>query len=375
MQALTRSFTSHARLALCCAALSAGLVTPLPEASAQLISYDGFSTGPAANLGGSTGGSGWSSAWFDLGTDPTAIGTNGLQYAGLDSKPGAATTPVAGGVYPQSIYQRGFVLPPGTTSYYVSFLMRDDAGQGIWGGLSFGQYPYKMTVGSPLGWYTYGLMTSQGLGDVASKPLITGQTTLVVVKISKNVSGAGLNYRMYLDPQIGSGEPSFPAVSYGVPVVTALPTSLSIDNGTGFSTDEIRVGLTWSSVLPAETSAWTNLGFAKPGSNGAPALNGVGSLAANVQMAVILTGAKPNANAWLALGTDVINLPFLGGILVPNPQFVLPQVTDGNGSARVQKLWPVGYPVGIPISFQYWIQDAGATFGFSASNGIQAVTQ
>jgi hypothetical protein len=375
MQALNQRVPSILPASLALAGLAVAFGPLLPQASAQLVAYDGFNAGPALDLAGSSGGSGWSGAWANQGTDLTLIDATGLQFPGLDTAPGSALTPVAGGVYPSSDYRRSFQLPVGTSSYYVSFLMRDDAGYGIWGGLSFGQYPYEMTVGSPLGWYTYGLMTSQGLGDTASKPLVTGETTLVVVKISKQPSGVGLNYRLYLDPVIGSAEPSFPAVSYGVPVVTALPTALSIDNGTGFTTDEIRVGLTWSSVLPAEPIHWMDLGFGKPGSTGVPTLKGVGTLAPNVPMAVVLNGALPNANAWLALGTDVLNLPFLGGILVPSPMFVLPQVTDNNGSARVQTVWPASYPAGVAISFQYWIQDSGATFGFSASNGLQAVTQ
>lgn len=340
-----------------------------PDSSAQILSYDGFGNGPLANLAGSTGGSGWSSAWSMGSTDVTQVKAAGLGYAGLATTNGGAVTATANGVWPSSIYSRSFTLPPGTTSYYVSFLMRDDAAWGSWGGLSFGQYPSKMYVGSPLGWYTYGLMMSEGLGDTSSKPLIQGQTTLVVVKLTKN-AGTGVTYRMYLDPTIGSNEPSFPAVQYSVNQ-PALPSYLSIDNGTGFTTDEIRVGTTWASVLPTAPTPWTDLGFAKPGISGAPHLVGTGPLTPGSSNTLALTSAKANAPAFLIFGANAVNLPFMGGVLVPEPTFVLPLTTNATGAVSLTANWPVGTPSNTTIRFQYWIQDPAATFGMSASNGLQ----
>lgn len=216
-----------------------------------LVAYDGFGNGPKANLAGSTGGTGWTNAWTSYGDNLTKIAGAGLTYPGLDSTPGGAVTPTAGGTWPNSQYARSYALPQGTTAIYVSFLMRDDAGYGMWGGTSFGTYPYEVTVGSPLGYYSYGLMLSEGLGDVSNYPLVTGETTLVVVKISKN-AGSGITYRLFVNPTVGQAEPGGPAAVLSVNAVQTLPTTLSIDNGTGFTTDEIRVGTTWSSVLPAE---------------------------------------------------------------------------------------------------------------------------
>lgn len=220
------------------------------RSEAQLIAYDGFGNGPLANLAGSNGGTGWPSTWAQGGDNLTKVAGAGLTYPGLDTTPGGAVSPVGGGVWPNSAYYRAFgPLPSGTTSVYVSFLMRDDAAFGIWGGISFGSYPYEMTVGSPLGWYTYGLMLSEGNGNATNKPLVQGETTLVVVKITKN-AGPGITYRMYLNPTVGNAEPSFADALYGVAQVNALPTVVAIDNGTGFTTDELRVGTTWASVLP-----------------------------------------------------------------------------------------------------------------------------
>lgn len=364
---------SRNRVRLACGAVLFAAAVTAATAHAQLVAYDGFGNGPLANLAGSTGGTGWTTAWTDAGTDVTQIAGAGLTYPGLMTSAGGARTPVAGGVWPSSILQRSFPAPsPATNALYVSFLMRDDAAYGIWGGLSFGQYPSKMTVGSPLGYYAFGLMLSEGLGDVSNKPLVQGETTLVVVKISKNAPAPGVTYRMYLNPAIGSAEPGFPAATYSVG--TGLPTYLSIDNGTGFTTDEIRVGTTWGSVLPAEVSPWTDLGFAKPGIAGAPHLVGSGPLTAGSSATITLTNARAASVANLVIGMNAIYAPFLGGVMVPEPTIIVPLVTDAAGSLQLQSNWPAGIPAGTPFRFQYWIQDPAAKFGLSASNGLQGIS-
>lgn len=345
-------------------------------ARAQLLAHDGFGSGPRPDLAGSTAGSGWTAPWSSAGTDPTSIDGVGLDYPGLDTTHGGAVTAPATGVWPQSRYQRPFQAPPaGTNALYVSFLLRADAGNSGWGGLSFGQYPYAMAVGVPGGMYAFGLMTSHGLGDVSNRPLVLGQTVLVVVKISRNAPAPGIVYRMYLDPTVGSPEPANAAATYGMAPVSALPTYLSIDNGTGFTTDELRVGTTWAAVLPAQPPAWSDLGFAKPGANGAPHLAGVGSLSAHTQCGLTLGNACPSSVALLVLGSQVVNAPFLGGVLVPDVGAVVPMATDGFGAASLSATWPAGIPAGLPLRFQYWIADPAATFGFAASNGLQGVTR
>lgn len=342
--------------------------------SAQLLSYDGFGNGPLPNLAGSTGGSGWTSAWAAAGDNLTQIAGPGLSYPGLATTPGAAVTPAAGGVWPNSVYQRAFQAPPaGTNAIYVSFLMRDDAAWGIWGGTSFGTYPYEMTVGSPLGWYTYGLMLSEGLGDTSSKPLIQGETTLVVVRISRNTPAAGVTYRMYLDPTVGGAEPGFADATYGIAAVSTLPGFISIDNGTGFTTDEIRVGTTWASVLPVET-AWLDLGLGKVGSNGVPKLAGSGPLSRGSANQLALTSAAPSAVATLVFGLSAINAPFKGGMMVPLPQLLIVLATNAAGAATLPFTMPSGLPGGSELYFQFWIADAGASNGFSASNGLRGLT-
>lgn len=241
---------SRRRLA---AVLLSILALPSATQGDGLIAYDGFGGGPIADLDGSNGGVGWTSSWHDDSYDiVTSISGGGLEYPGLDTTPGAATSAVGDGIYPMSVYSRSFAsVPAGTTALYISFLLRADAGFGIWGGLSTGSYPFKMSMGVPPGMYAYGLMTSEGLGDISNAEVVAGETHLVVIRISKSASGPGTIYRLYLDPVIGQAEPSWADAQFGLGQVGALPTAIRIDNGGGYTTDELRVGLTWSSVLPA----------------------------------------------------------------------------------------------------------------------------
>lgn len=350
--------------------LAGGLAVLATPARAQLLAYDGFGNGPAATLDGSTGGTGWTGAWLDGGTDPTGIGA-GLSYPGLLTTAGGAVTPAATGVYPATYVSRSFPAPTGPL--YVSFLLRDDAGVGIWGGLSFGQYPYAMTVGAPQGMYVFGLMMSQGLGDLTNRPLVVGETVLLVVRIAMTAPNHA-TYDLWLDPTVGAAMPALPDATYGVPAA-ALPTGLHLDNGTGFTTDEIRVGLSWNDVLPAAPPTWIDLGFAKPGVAGAPHLAGSGPFAVNTTSTLALTQAAPGAAGWLVIGFFVQNTPFVGGVLVPQPLLVWSLGVDAGGTCNVPIWLPPILPPGLPVDFQCWITDAAATYGYSASNGLQGIVQ
>jgi hypothetical protein len=225
------------------------LGAPLPTTPTAEDSFDGP---PRASLAGYAGGTGWTGSWSDQGSDTvTAMGGAGLAYPGLRTSPGAAVTAPGNSAYPMSVYARSFgALPAGTSKVYVSFLMRADAGFGVGGGLAFGNPPYAMSAGSPMGAYLFGLMVSEGLGSYTNVPLVEGQTNLVVVRISKNTPQAGITYRMWVNPVVSQPEPAAPDAVFALSQVNSLPTSLRISNGGGCTTDEIRVGLTWASVLP-----------------------------------------------------------------------------------------------------------------------------
>ena len=249
----------RASLTRSCLMATAGLALTFTSSTlAQLLAYDGFGNGPLADLAGSTGGTGWAGPWADSGDTIMSVYGDGLTYPNLLTTPGQAVTlPNNDSAYPIARYERLLPsLPVGTSKLYVSFLIRPEDNYGSFGGLQFGNYPYAMSVGFPMGWYSLGLMVSEGLGDASNVDLIAGETYFVVCKISKNTPSNGLTYRLFYGPAVGSTEPNFPLCQYAVPAPNTLPTVLRINNQPGFgelpgfSVDEVRVGTTWASVMP-----------------------------------------------------------------------------------------------------------------------------
>ena len=230
-----------AAIVLCMSATSSG----------QLVADEGFDGGPMGNLDGRAGGAGWSSAWLSIGTSPTFVTATGLTYPGLATTAGAAVTPAAAGRSPNSIYQRSF--PPLASGHvlYVSFLLRPDVDAGAWGGISFGAMPDKASIGLPMGATGFGIALSDGTSDITTMTPVEGETSLFVVRINDFAMPDLLSFKVYINPVVGEAEPGWPDASLWQTGPMPLPTALAIDNGTGWTTDEIRIGTTWASVLPA----------------------------------------------------------------------------------------------------------------------------
>jgi arylsulfatase A-like enzyme len=109
-----------------------------------------------------------------------------------------------------------------------------------------------------------------------------------------------------------------------------------------------------------------------PGTLGLPTLSGAGSLLAGEAFTLTLAGTVPAAFAGLVVGTQNLHLGLKGGVLAPDPAIVVSLVTGPAGSLAVSGHWPPGIPPGTPILFQAWIDDPGALFGWSGSNGLAA---
>jgi len=130
-----------------------------------------------------------------------------------------------------------------------------------------------------------------------------------------------------------------------------------------------------ATYLDVPAGAWDDLGLGLAGSAGVPALEGTGLLSGDSTLALRLRDAKAAAPATLVVGLSAVNLPLKGGTLVPAPDVVLPGlVTDAGGGLSLGGTWPAGVPAGTQVYMQAWIQDSGATAGWSASNGVEATT-
>jgi hypothetical protein len=130
----------------------------------------------------------------------------------------------------------------------------------------------------------------------------------------------------------------------------------------------------------AKTAFFTPLGNGLVGSFDAPVLTGEGALAGGDAVTLSLLGAGPfgvSTPITLYVGVTAANIPFLGGVLVPDanpPGFSLPLATVPSGNLILRSRWPPGVPSGTEFYFQYWVEDAGAPQGQSASNALLAVT-
>ncbi len=117
------------------------------------------------------------------------------------------------------------------------------------------------------------------------------------------------------------------------------------------------------------------LSGALAGTNGEPVLAGSGDLIGGQDVTLSLSSALANSAATLVVGLDRADLPFKGGVIVPDPALFVPGLpTDGAGTLDLVGLWPVGLPPEFQLYLQFWVVDPGAPKGLSASNALLAVT-
>jgi FG-GAP repeat len=143
-------------------------------------------------------------------------------------------------------------------------------------------------------------------------------------------------------------------------------------NGNQSSNTAVSSGAAYLFDLDLLTEPWTNLGFGLPGTSGEPLLVGSGAFTAGTTVLFTVSNAAPLAPCILVLGSSMSQLPLLGGVLVPETRVLLELMTNSGGT--VQKQVPVStlLPVGLTLFAQAWILDAGAMFGWAASNAVKA---
>ena len=131
-------------------------------------------------------------------------------------------------------------------------------------------------------------------------------------------------------------------------------------------------------MVPNTPDHWRNLGRALAGTNGHPVLIGTGTLDAGTALELRLFKAAPQATGFLVLGLAALDLPFRGGVLVPDPfgpgGLLLPVHADGSGALALAGAWPAGSPAGLDIYAQYWAADPAGPVGYAASNAITQAT-
>jgi hypothetical protein len=117
---------------------------------------------------------------------------------------------------------------------------------------------------------------------------------------------------------------------------------------------------------------FTDLGDALPGTRGFPVQLAEGSLTFATPFTVRLENGLPGATPFLVAGLAALELPFKGGVLWPQVDFIQGTApVDAQGRSEFPAVWltTVG---GFDLWFQYWFADPGAPAGFAATSGVRA---
>ncbi len=163
----------------------------------------------------------------------------------------------------------------------------------------------------------------------------------------------------------GAPDATWNAVITNVTQVTFFygdPTFFFIFDLWNVGADNIR-----ASVVPP----FTDLGHALVGSLGVPSMTGKGQLLPDTPLKLLLENVPLIPETfYLVIGVDELEAPFKGGVMVPDPIFVL-WTGQQPGVPFASSIWPVGLPAGAQLVLQVWIPDAAGPKGFAATNGLK----
>lgn len=232
----------------------------------------------------------------------------------------------------------------------------------------------------------------------AGTPLTAGRP--VVTRISQNgdgsfhLTGTGLNglsegayygddWQMssnYPIVYLTSGTNRYHARTYGWSstgvqtgaqvVSTEFRLPANLPNGT-YSLFVSASGTTSTAVtFTVPFPAWTGLGNALPGTNGAPVLNAVGSVVASGTTNFQLSQCRASTAGVCVFGTSSVFQPIFGGILVPANEALVAFPTTAAGTATFPVQWFSGLTAGLPVFAQGWLLDPVGVQGFAATNAI-----
>ena len=201
------------------------------------------------NIAGLNGGTGFSGVYNAGGGSITA---GSLSFGPLDTFGNKLTTAPGPNLIVRSL-DAADTFANGST-FYVSFLLRWDGTQsGNWGGLQLiGNGPAQLFIGHPgsnIPDYSIERAAADATAQQSSVPVLNGQTALLVARVQL-VSGND-TVRLYVNPIPDQPEPS----TGSAPDLTGQDfgaiSQLGISTSDAYSIDEIRLGLTYASVVPA----------------------------------------------------------------------------------------------------------------------------
>ncbi len=108
-----------------------------------------------------------------------------------------------------------------------------------------------------------------------------------------------------------------------------------------------------------------------------PLLRGCGAAVAGEEVfnELCLVDAPDAGTSLLIAGFSAIDAPFKGGVLGPSPDLLVAVPLTPTGDNLTLFEVPPGVPAGTEVWIQHWIVDAGAVFGWCASNTLELTTR
>jgi hypothetical protein len=226
----------------------------------------------------------------------------------------------------------------------------------------------------------FGLSTLAGTSTSSDLPVTPGAHAVLraggadgfIARVSPD--GGVLRYGSYLG---GSADELLLALAldaHGAAIVAGQTESPDLLRSAGAVDSTYGGGGGDGLLMRLDLPPWADRGLGKPGSGGVtPKLVGAGSLEVGSPGTLTLSGARPNAGAYLFAGFTEGNAPFKGGVLVPFPPAIsLVLFTSPSGTLPLGwLLWPAGIPPGFALYVQFWVADPGGFAGSSASNAVR----
>jgi hypothetical protein len=229
-------------------------------------------------------------------------------------------------------------------------------------------YRYRFTLAQP----TIVKINYDLLATETPEPA-SGPSWWAMVGFDIEISGQ----HKYVNYSLPNPEPPSPVSTQGSFSVALLPgeryieiSVISSATGNQWGVDRTMSGTFHFQI--GDPEPWESVGHALAGTHGEPLLVGTGSLIGGAPLTLAVSQARENTLAVGVVGFSNLNLPLLGGVLVPTPEVLLNGLaTDANGNLVYGTTWPVGMPAGLDVYCQFWLLDPAGPQGFAASNGVR----
>lgn len=255
------------------------LLTFVPPLPAALITYEGFAYVDNASLNTQTGGTGWQTGFGWAGGGSATITTPGRTFPGLANS-GRSALFRAGGIQTRAFVTTGYASLRTSgrfgldgTELWLSFLARRETNffVGDSGGLSLMDgNTVELFVGCPAGAARWSVQLPElgtapaNITPAPNAPLVTGETTLLVVRMSFGVNGTQDRVDLFVNPAPGVIPTTPNATRTGADIrFDRLRLQSGASALSAMSFDEIRLGESFSDVVPTTPNpaiAWLRAG-------------------------------------------------------------------------------------------------------------------